>query len=163
MKIIDNFFQKDLFENLKLNLFSNMIDWHFNPYINTIDSKDPYFQFIHFFYRDFNKTRTFDIIIPILEKLNNISSIKRIKANILTKTKQIDEHGYHTDFDEPGITTAIFYVNTCNGYTKFENGKIVESIENRLVMFKSTLAHTGTSCTDKEKRVVINFNYYANK
>ena len=29
MKIIDNFLQKDLFENLKLNLFSNMIDWHF--------------------------------------------------------------------------------------------------------------------------------------
>ena len=36
----------------------------------------------------------------------------------------------------------------------------VESIENRFVTFPSHLHHTGTTCTDQKRRVVINFNYY---
>lgn len=159
MKIIDNFLEKDELQLLKNNLFSNKLPWFYNPFVNKIDKKDPSFQFIHFFYQNFNVTQTYNIIVPIVKRLN-ISAIKRIKANLLTKTKKIEEHGFHTDFDEPGITTSIFYVNTCDGYTKFKNGKIVKSIENRLVSFKSTLPHTGSSCTDKNKRVVINLNYY---
>ena len=56
-------------------------------------------------------------------------------------------------------TTAIFYVNSNNGYTEFENGAIVESEENRMVVFPAEMKHRGTSCTDKKIRVVINFNY----
>ena len=63
----------------------------------------------------------------------------------------------HTD-QEKG-TTGIFYVNTCNGYTRFKNNKIIKSKENTYIEFDSTLEHTGASCTDKKRRVVINFNY----
>ena len=58
------------------------------------------------------------------------------------------------------LTTAIFYANTNNGYTKFENGLIVESVANRMVFFSADMKHTGTSCTDEKTRVVINFNYF---
>ena len=58
-------------------------------------------------------------------------------------------------------TTSILYVNTNNGYTKFEDGTIVESVANRLVSFPSNMKHTGTSCTDEKTRVVINFNYFS--
>ena len=58
------------------------------------------------------------------------------------------------------ITTSIFYVNTNNGYTKFEDGTKVESVANRLVSFPANKKHTGTSCTDEKTRVVINFNYF---
>ena len=54
---------------------------------------------------------------------------------------------------------AIYYFNTNNGYTLFENGDKVESIRNRLIMFKSNLRHTGTTCTDKPNRYVLNINY----
>ena len=57
-------------------------------------------------------------------------------------------------------TTSIFYVNTNNGYTKFEDGTKVESVANRMITFPSNMKHTGTSCTDEKKRIVINFNYY---
>ena len=57
-------------------------------------------------------------------------------------------------------TTSIFYINTNNGYTKFENGEKVESVANRMVTFSTNLKHTGTSCTDERTRVVINFNYF---
>ena len=67
----------------------------------------------------------------------------------------------HIDFDEKKykIHTGILYVNTNNGYTKFSNGEIVKSEENKYVEFDSQLEHTGTSCTDQDYRIVINFNY----
>ena len=59
----------------------------------------------------------------------------------------------------PGSLTAIYYVNTNNGYTYFEDGQKVESVENRLVIMPSNLPHAGATCTDELRRVVINFNY----
>ena len=55
--------------------------------------------------------------------------------------------------------TAIFYINTNNGYTLFEDGTKVESVENRICIFPYYMKHTGTTCTDKNQRVVININY----
>ena len=89
----------------------------------------------------------------------------RIKANLLTKTPNIVENEFHVDvFDgelkvREQLTTSIFYVNTNNGYTKFEDGTKIESVANRLISFPSNMKHTGTSCTDEKIRIVINFNY----
>ena len=55
--------------------------------------------------------------------------------------------------------TAIFYVNTNNGWTEFKKGGKVKSVANRIVIFDSNLEHQGVTCTDKKRRVVINFNY----
>ena len=57
-------------------------------------------------------------------------------------------------------TTAIFYINTNNGYTEFEDGTRVESVANRIVNFPANLKHRGTRCTDQKIRIVINFNYF---
>ena len=65
----------------------------------------------------------------------------------------------HVDFDNFLGKTAIFYVNSNNGYTVFENGLKVDSQENRLVVFNSDLLHAGTTCTDQKIRCVINFNF----
>ena len=51
-------------------------------------------------------------------------------------------------------------MNTCNGYTLFKDNTKVESVANRFVSFDSQLEHTGTSCTDENIRVLINFNYF---
>ena len=50
-------------------------------------------------------------------------------------------------------------MNTNNGYTEFEKGDIVESVENRMVIFDSNLKHQTVTCTDEKIRIVINFNY----
>ena len=74
--------------------------------------------------------------------------------------ENIIRHGFHvdvpTDYDSK---TAILYLNTNNGYTEFENGQRVESVANRLVVFDSALKHTGTTCTDQKRRIVLNLNY----
>ena len=106
-----------------------------------------------------------EILTPIINKIESIS-LGKIKANLLTRTPNIIENTFH--IDESGwpeeklkrLTTSIFYVNTNNGYTKFEDGTKVESIANRMVTFPTNMKHKGTSCTDKQTRIIINFNYY---
>jgi hypothetical protein len=98
---------------------------------------------------------------PILQRIQP-ASIIRIKANLLTKESTIVEHGLHTDIPDLKIPckTAIFYINTNNGYTIFEDGTKINSLENRLVIFDSNIPHSGSSCTDAKVRCVINLNYY---
>ena len=57
------------------------------------------------------------------------------------------------------IKSAIYYVNSNNGYTKFKNGKKILSKQNKLIIFDNDQPHTGSTCTDERIRVVINFNY----
>jgi hypothetical protein len=58
---------------------------------------------------------------------------------------------------EVKINTGILYINTNNGYTKFKNGKKIKSKKNQYVEFDSKLEHTGSTCTDEDRRIVINF------
>ena len=44
-----------------------------------------------------------------------------------------------------GSLTSILYMNTNNGYTKFETGETVQSVENRLVTFSNHVQHTGST------------------
>ena len=89
----------------------------------------------------------------------------RIKANANPRTEKIVVSGFHQDVSERRLLesepkTAIFYINSNDGYTLFEDGTKVESVANRVVTFPANLKHTGTSCTDKTCRIVINFNYF---
>jgi hypothetical protein len=49
-------------------------------------------------------------------------------------------------------------LNSNNGYTLFDDGVKVLSVENRLVLFDCTRLHTGASCTDADDRLVLNIN-----
>jgi hypothetical protein len=104
----------------------------------------------------------FRILYPLLDKINP-KALVLIRANCNTITDRIIEHGHHTDFPAEGIncTTSIFYLNTNNGYTLFEeDGSKVQSIENRLCTFPCSVRHSSTTATDVTQRVVINFNYF---
>jgi hypothetical protein len=161
MKEIKNFLSEEEFLNLQKNILGDYFPWYYNSYV--INEKiDNFFQFTHIFYSNYSiQSNYFNIISPLIEKINP-KAIIRIKANLLTKTDKIIEHGFHIDTDEETnkIKTAIFYCNTNNGYTKFKNNDIINSEENKLIEFDSNNYHTGTSSTDKNIRVVINLNYY---
>tara|TARA_R110000765_G_scaffold196901_2_gene302662 strand:- start:1120 stop:1632 length:513 start_codon:yes stop_codon:yes gene_type:complete len=168
MKVIDNCLPKDNFNTLQTFLMGDLINWN---YKNTIDydnkSGKDIFQFIHMFYINTiteSASPYFETLNPIIGILKP-SLLARIKANLLTKTPSIIENEFHVDINLESqenlklFTTSIFYVNTNNGYTEFEDGTKIESVENRLVTFPTNMKHRGTSCTDKNTRVVINFNY----
>ena len=124
------------------------------------------FQFVHIIYnRDIPIMKTYEVLHPIISNDKfRLLSLLLVKANQTMRTPEIVSHGMHIDCvhdnGEPvNCTTAIYYVNTNNGYTMFENGTKVESVANRLVVFPTEMFHSGTTCTDEPRRVVINFNY----
>jgi hypothetical protein len=163
MKLHNNLIEESEISLIKNTFLCGGIGWFYNPLVDYTDSKNDYLdnhQFIHRFYD--NDTITSDyikLLYPIIDKLSPRSLI-RIKANLTTRTENIIQHQYHTDYDYDGAKTSIFYVNTNNGYTLFKNGTKVESVENRLVTFDCKEEHTGTTCTNEKIRVVINFNYF---
>tara|TARA_B100001250_G_scaffold78610_1_gene64557 strand:- start:3962 stop:4450 length:489 start_codon:yes stop_codon:yes gene_type:complete len=97
------------------------------------------------------------VFAPVLDALE-VRSLVRVKANLNVRTDEIVRHGFHTDFK--GMTTAILYCNTNDGFTEFKDGTIIESVENRLVIFPSDMRHTGTTCTNAKNRIVVNINYF---
>ena len=106
-------------------------------------------------------TKEFNLVLDIINNPKfKIVSLVKVKANLNPRTTEIVKHGFHIDCDYLHCTTAIYYANTCNGFTEFEDGTVVKSVENRFVTFPSSLRHTGTTCTDKKARVVVNFNYF---
>ncbi len=158
MKIIDDFLSKEEFEVIQNIMMGHELDWYFSS-ITTEKRHSDEFQFCHVFYRDGEPLKKYSLIFPLLDKIGPFCVISA-KANLLTKTTEIIEYGFHVDIDKENITTAVFYINTCNGYTLFRDGTKVQSKANRLVIFDSQLEHTGSSCTDAPTRVVINLNYF---
>ena len=165
MKIEDNFLDQNEFDGLQNIIMGEKFAWYYNNKIDFGDDVDKY-QFVHSFYFNHASTSPFlEILTPIIKKIDSVA-LGKIKANLLTRTPNIIENTFHVDDVRPEeklkqLTTSIFYVNTNNGYTKFEDGTKVESIANRIVTFPASTVHRGTSCTDQNIRVIINFNYFA--
>lgn len=161
--VLDNVLSEEELHQLQHTMITGgMFPWYYNHNINFDDDPKEHFQFTHTFYRNFVPCSDFFPKIVKLVSILNPESLSRIKANLLTITPTVIEHRFHYDNlkRNTGIKAAIFYLNTNNGYTKFEDGRKVESVENRLVIFDGELLHTGSTCTDQNVRVVINFNYF---
>lgn len=158
MKIIKNCLKKEEAYKIKDLLTSQSFPWFYIKGI--VFEEDNNYQFTHMFYNNFNiNSNYFNILEPIINILNP-SSIIKIKANLLVKDKKITEHSMHVDVNTKHSKTAVYYVNTNDGYTKFENNKIIKSEMNKLITFDSNIKHCGTSCSNEDFRIVINFNYF---
>ena len=154
MKVIDNFLPISQFQNIQSIIQSNYFTWCYFSGRGLDEPKDFFF---HTFYRDGenNQSSYLSILGPILQKMGG--KLIRAKSVLTTKTAVHCNSGYHHDYDD--ITTSIYYINTNNGWTEFEDGSKVESVANRMVTFDSNLIHGGVSCTDQSTRVLVNFNY----
>ena len=155
MKIIDNFLDENNFKLVKDTFQASNFPWYYTPF--QVKPGDDSFMFCHLFVNDDKRHSQFtESMRPFLNKLN-IKKLLRIKANLTTKKQEHIKGEMHTDFEN--CTTAIWYLNTNNGYTLFEDGNKVECVENRMVIFDSNKKHCGVESSDSEFRVVINFNY----
>jgi len=165
--IYDNFLDYHDFLNIRNFILGQQFPWY---YQNTVvygncmerDNTD-IFQFTHLFFSVDEGvvfcSNMFELLRPILNKLG-AKTILKVKSNLLTKTKNPEYFQYHKDFTYPTAKTAIYYINTNNGSTIFEDGTEVQSIENRMVIFENDIMHTGKPCSDESVRVLINFNYF---
>ena len=165
MKVVDNFLPSIEFDMLQQTLLSQNFDWYFND--GVVGPSDEQYQFVHQFYKQTTQddiggptSKYANIFIPVLGTLRS-TGLVRIKANLNPKTPEHEYGGFHTDFESDHASTAVYYINTNNGWTEFEDGTKVESVENRMVIFDCHMKHTGVTCTDEKRRVVVNFNYYS--
>ena len=172
LKVIDNILPPYQFQQIQSILMEDTFPWFYNRHANA----DSYgfeigtyhgrsvFQFTHTLFHDgppWNGVGSnyYSIVQNCISGLD-IKKLYRIKINLLTPTLFHQNTGWHCDNCGDASRTAVYYINTNNGYTKFKkSGKIVKSVANRMVIFPSDLEHAGFSCTDKKVRVLINFNY----
>ena len=164
-QIIDNFLKKEEFDSLQNKILGADFPWFKNSCVvksddnTTIDDRYNW-QFTHTFYKDHQPFSHFlTAIDPILNKIQPLALI-RIKANLIPCSEKIIEYPFHVDLEKFSGKTAIFYVNSNNGYTLFKDGTKIDSLENRLLVFDANTLHTGSNCTDQRVRCVINFNYF---
>ena len=169
-ELIDNFLDKEELESVESVLLSNKFPWFLNP---QIDKKSSYYvgrdnlQFSHTLYsKDHMKSDWLQHFVCLLDRLN-IFTLLRVKVNYLIQTEKRVINDFHVDIENSNaptnINTSIFYLNTNNGVTIFEDTKEeVESVSNRIITFPGYLRHTGTTHTDKDvpHRILINFNYF---
>ena len=166
IKVIDNLLDEHYFNKLQDQFMSPEVPWIYaDEVICKEDLRcDPKYnyQFALNIYKDFSpQSQAFEILHPIVTHPElSMAGLFTIKANMNVATDEIQEHGLHTD-SAFHCTTAVFFLNTNNGYTLFEDGTKVESVANRIVTFPSNMEHSGTSCTDEKRRLVINFNYFS--
>ena len=165
MEIYDDFLSEYQFKNFDTQIVNNAyFPWYYNDMVVT-GKNDGGYQFTHGIF-DLHVggvvSDMFPLFTPLLEKLK-VRHLVRIKLNLNPKTFFHHGGGWHVDYwpndPFPHTKTAVFYLNTNNGWTSFKKGGRVKSKSNRIVIFDSSLEHQGVTCTDENRRVIVNFNY----
>ena len=160
IQVEDNYLDKDSFKIINETMSSDIFPWFYNEEKVYDTGKDNLFnyQFTHLFYKDFKiNSQHFEILNPLLFQMN-VKALVRVKANLNPISDRLIEYDKHED-QEFKCKGAIYYINSNNGYTMFDNEK-VESKENRIVFFDTDTKHFGTNSTNCKNRIVINFNYF---
>ena len=167
MKIIDNALSEKKYQELYKAITDELeFPWYLQNTGVSVEG-DGSFQFTHQFCNQLGNRSPFDFLMKPMYYRLGVNKLYRCKMNLTMKTKKTYEFlPLHTDFSftdggkKFDYNTAIFYLNTNNGYTLFEDGTKVDSVANRMVVFNSNTKHAGCSPTDELRRCVINFNYF---
>lgn len=157
--VIDDFLPKDLFEELYKALDTKHFPWYTDSKGIAYDGDNTDKFFIHTFYVNGTpNSDKFHVLEPILNKLNPKALI-RARANLYVNNTNLIEHGSHVDYAYEH-KAFILYLNTNDGFTRMDDGSIVNSVANRGVFFDGSLRHNSTNCTDAPCRMNISINYF---
>ena len=174
MYIIPNFLDEKEFVDIEKFIYGKNSEWTYNPVksrpdtgITPVDRTYHNQQMVKIHY---NPPAVYDM--KFLSHFNALNwrfsplSWLRLKVNMQFPCAEIIQSPFHCDIpkndipDGVKVYTAIYYLNTNNGYTIFEDtGEKVQSIKNQLLLFDAKKAHAGTSFTNAKNRIVINMNF----
>tara|TARA_R100000388_G_scaffold54427_1_gene40320 strand:- start:456 stop:938 length:483 start_codon:yes stop_codon:yes gene_type:complete len=158
MKIIKDYLDKNLFNNLQSIVFSETFPFYYRGFTgHRLDKSDFYFEHILYQEKQQSSPHFDDLLMPIIGNLK-YNFLIRAKLNCYTiKSKHIHTE-MHRDysFDHQ---VALFSFNTCNGYTYFEDTEEkIKSVANQLIIFDGKRNHCSVSQTDSNLRINININ-----
>ena len=163
MQVIPNFIEnKQVQENIKYTLLKSREFPYF--YEDCVGAPDDYsdFYFVHRLFHTDNDMPVCSpmfvkILSPILGRLK-FNYLMRTKVNLYTKKSEFIQTDMHIDNTIPHMV-GLYSVNTNNGYTLFEDGTRIESVENQMVIFDGSRKHCSVAQTDTHVRVNININF----
>lgn len=159
MKIINNFLPFEQFKKLQ-NLILNLdFPWRIRESM-TNDDKNIYFTYSFFNKNKVNSELYDEYIIPLLDQLKCNAPIQ-IRANMFL-SKIFNVSGWHADYNL-NSSTAILYLNNCNGGTEInieEKIEFIKAEENKLLIFPTKTLHRVRTSTDTDRRYIININYF---
>ena len=157
MQIIDNFLPEEEFKSIQSFIMGGEFRWFYCEGRSIMD--DGLYHMTHMFFQPDvgSNSEHLHFWTNFMNKVG-AKNCTRIKANLTFNTPTIEPAIFHYDY--PDMKTAIFYINTNDGYTEFESGVRVGSVANRACIFDSTLKHRGVGHTSPDHhRIVVNFNY----
>ena len=165
MEVKDNFLSNAHLTQLNELIDSYSFPWFFQK--EQVEEKNDGYFFSHILYDpNLEKSIFFDPVFNIFNSYLKYSFLCRCIVNLIPRQSTPSISIFHTDFqhnvlkpDEDKITTAIFYLNTNNGYTEFKGRDRIDCVENRLVMFPAKTFHRAVGQTDVIQRIVLNFNF----
>jgi hypothetical protein len=174
IEVFDNLLDDYVADRISHILHTAEFPWYFHDHIayktdnstlsrllNENESLSRY-QFVHTFKSNINQTSSifFDqSVLPIIDKLKiNFMNVCRAKVNLSVYTVDSYKSAFHIDSATPH-KVALYYVNTNNGYTEFEDGKKIYCVKNRVVLFDGAIKHRAVKQTDTKTRIAININY----
>jgi len=166
VQIFNNFLDQEVFLEIKKFIMSPRCQWRYVNYIAHKDGRDNDNDgyFVHSFkdchpqtFEDrYPVSPHFPLIIKILEKIK-YQNILRIRSSLYPRRDIQKPDPFHVDYSFPH-KVCIFYVNTNNGYTMFENGEKIPSVENQLATFDGSEKHCSVVQTDTSARYIVNIN-----
>ena len=165
IEVIDNFLPLNEVEELQhLIIHSVRFPWFYQEQVaikNLTETQPWNWYQTHVFYtanevRSSYYDRIWDIFFPCFKR--DFQSLLRIKANFYPHTETLREHLPHTDYDF-SHRAAIFSLNTCDGFTRMEDGTKIDSVKNRIVFFDGYTSHNSSTTTTSSARWNLNFNY----
>ena len=159
MQIIDNALNKEDFDKLCKILMSEDFGWFYSQGVSKDYGHDGYY-FLHTFYKNLKPNSSYFYLLEPLLRLLDAKALIRVKANLYPSSPELCLHNFHVDTPHKNLN-AVFYINTNDGFTEFEQGDKVYSVANRLLLFDNKESHRSTNCTDMlNPRVTVNFNYF---
>tara|TARA_R100001594_G_scaffold104504_1_gene139106 strand:- start:15 stop:515 length:501 start_codon:yes stop_codon:yes gene_type:complete len=163
INVIDNFLNDNDLKNIKDNLLEAPLRYQKNVSGNNDSNRYWDYYFIHLIYWN-NKPlsnvfdNVYNIFMPKFEKYGEVKSLIRIKLNFYPYNDTLKEHPVHVDANYSHYG-AVFSLNTCDGFTRLQDGTKVDSIENRMLFFDPSLPHNSSNTTNDYGRANINFNF----
>ena len=166
--IIDDFLSESDMDNFYETFTHGGFPWTLITNVNE-NSGENDFQFAHKYIDD--RVEVYDGAIealrPIFRELYfakymaKETEVYRAKTNLFIKTDTGRGLGFHHDITNLGdnYKTIIYYVNSNNGGTRFEDDTFIESVRNRALLFTGKISHETVTQTDTNFRFNININY----
>ena len=160
LKVVENFLSSQNYNALYSAFTSEYFPWYYNNYKRDEDNNKLFhYQLTHVFFKHNKINSTYFTILESLLKKLKLKALKKVKANLNPINDKLVEFGEHKDAaKESQYMSMIYYLNTNNGYTLFENGEKVGSVENQLITFDGLLKHCSVAQTDENLRVNINID-----